>query len=155
MTEPAHNLAAFRAARDWAAEHGHQQPDDRMLTAYGRVLLDGTPPNLTGRLTAALADVVRRCDEGVPFGSGGGRHTGWIRAEVIDGWRALLAEAACCTSGPANDSRGVSEPTTPDTDPGDGRTECDRCGKWVWPVTHSCKGVPVTDRARARRQAEG
>ncbi|MFI5852287.1 DUF6085 family protein [Micromonospora chalcea] len=36
---PAHNLAAFRAAREWAAEHGHQQPDDRMLQAYGEVLL--------------------------------------------------------------------------------------------------------------------
>ena len=38
----------------------------------------------------------------------------------------------------------------PHTDPGDGRTECDRCGKWVWLATHSCKGVPVTDAARAR-----
>lgn len=46
----------------------------------------------------------------------------------------------------------------PHTDPGDGRTECEVCGKWVWPAIHSCKGVPVTDRARARLrvdQAEG
>lgn len=41
----------------------------------------------------------------------------------------------------------------PHTDPGDGRTECDRCGKWVWLVTHSCKGVPVTPAARARFDA--
>jgi hypothetical protein len=39
----------------------------------------------------------------------------------------------------------------PHTDPGDGRSECRRCGKWVWPVTHSCKGVPVTAAARDRR----
>lgn len=40
----------------------------------------------------------------------------------------------------------------PHTDPGDGRTECDRCGKWVWLVTHSCKGVPVTEAARERHR---
>ena len=34
-----HNVAAFRAARDWAAEHVHPQPDDRMLKAYGQALL--------------------------------------------------------------------------------------------------------------------
>lgn len=38
----------------------------------------------------------------------------------------------------------------PHTDPGDGRTECDRCGKWIFEVIHSCKGVPVTARAWAR-----
>ncbi|WP_431976159.1 hypothetical protein [Micromonospora haikouensis] len=38
----------------------------------------------------------------------------------------------------------------PHTDPGDGRTECDVCGKWVWSAIHSCKGVPVTPQARAR-----
>lgn len=38
----------------------------------------------------------------------------------------------------------------PHTDPGDGRTECPTCGKYVWRVTHSCKGVPVTPAARAR-----
>ncbi|WP_328344639.1 hypothetical protein [Micromonospora sp. NBC_00421] len=38
----------------------------------------------------------------------------------------------------------------PHTDPGDGRQECGRCGKWVFPVIHSCKGVPVTAAARAR-----
>lgn len=38
----------------------------------------------------------------------------------------------------------------PHTDPGDGRTECQRCGKFVWPVIHSCKGVPVTEAARLR-----
>lgn len=38
----------------------------------------------------------------------------------------------------------------PHDDPGDGRTECDTCGKWIWPVTHSCKGVPVTLAALAR-----
>jgi hypothetical protein len=35
----------------------------------------------------------------------------------------------------------------PHTDPGDGRVECQTCGKWVWLVTHSCKGVPVTQAA--------
>ncbi|MEU4590019.1 hypothetical protein [Micromonospora aurantiaca (nom. illeg.)] len=68
------------------------------------------------------------------------------------------AGAACDTPRASSDVTGMTTPVTPDhphTDPGDGRTECDRCGKWVWPAIHSCKGVPVTDRARARRQAEG
>jgi hypothetical protein len=38
----------------------------------------------------------------------------------------------------------------PHTDPGDGRTECDLCGKFVWPATHSCKRVPVTPAAIER-----
>lgn len=38
----------------------------------------------------------------------------------------------------------------PHNDPGDGRTECDVCGKWIRPAIHSCKGVPVTDAAYAR-----
>jgi len=32
-------------------------------------------------------------------------------------------------------------PDHPRTDPGDGRAECDLCGKFVWAVTHSCKGT--------------
>lgn len=38
----------------------------------------------------------------------------------------------------------------PHTDPGDGRTECQTCGKWVFEAIHSCKGVPVTEAAWAR-----
>ncbi len=38
-------------------------------------------------------------------------------------------------------------PDHPHTDPGDGRTECEICGKWVWLVTHSCKRIPVTKAA--------
>lgn len=38
----------------------------------------------------------------------------------------------------------------PHTDPGDGRTECQTCGKWVFECLHSCKGVPVTEAALAR-----
>lgn len=38
----------------------------------------------------------------------------------------------------------------PHNDPGDGRQECDVCGKWIWPATHSCKGVPVTLAAMGR-----
>jgi hypothetical protein len=38
----------------------------------------------------------------------------------------------------------------PHSDPGDGRTECQTCGKWVWLFLHSCKGVPVTGAAKAR-----
>jgi len=41
----------------------------------------------------------------------------------------------------------------PHTDPSDGRQECDTCGKFVWAVTHSCKGVPVTEAAEARMWA--
>lgn len=39
----------------------------------------------------------------------------------------------------------------PHNDPGDGRTECGPCGKWVYESIHSCKGVPVTQAARDRR----
>jgi hypothetical protein len=41
----------------------------------------------------------------------------------------------------------------PHTDPGDGRTECDTCGKWIYEAIHSCKGIPVTDAARERAYA--
>lgn len=46
----------------------------------------------------------------------------------------------------------MTNPTAdhPHTGPGDGRTECDRCGKFVFPAIHSCKGVPVTPAAQAR-----
>ena len=47
----------------------------------------------------------------------------------------------------------TATPDHPHTDPGDGRTECDACGKWVWPVIHSCKGIPVTPAAWQRREA--
>jgi hypothetical protein len=40
----------------------------------------------------------------------------------------------------------------PYTDPGDGRTECLTCGKYVWPAIHSCKRVPVTEAARKRAE---
>lgn len=43
-------------------------------------------------------------------------------------------------------------PDHPHTDPGDGRTECQTCGKWVFEAIHSCKGVPVTEAA-VRREA--
>ncbi|MET9303212.1 hypothetical protein ABZX66_28215 [Micromonospora aurantiaca] len=33
------DLPALEAAREWAAEHVHQQPDDRMLRTYGAALL--------------------------------------------------------------------------------------------------------------------
>lgn len=38
----------------------------------------------------------------------------------------------------------------PHTDPGDGRSECDRCGRWIFPAIHSCSGVPVTEAAMRR-----
>lgn len=41
----------------------------------------------------------------------------------------------------------------PHVDPGDGRTECYLCGKFVHDVIHSCKGVPVTRAAEARVRA--
>jgi hypothetical protein len=33
------SMEALRAARQWATDHGHQQPDDRMLGAFGAALL--------------------------------------------------------------------------------------------------------------------
>jgi len=38
----------------------------------------------------------------------------------------------------------------PHSDPGDGRTECMTCGKWVFECIHSCKRVPVTEAALQR-----
>lgn len=42
----------------------------------------------------------------------------------------------------------------PYTDPGDGRAECKTCGKWVWLIVHSCKGIPVTAAAKLRAQSQ-
>lgn len=51
--------AALHAARTWATAHGHPQPDDRMLTAYGQVIAEqvrqATAPTPT---TADLAGQV-------------------------------------------------------------------------------------------------
>jgi hypothetical protein len=38
----------------------------------------------------------------------------------------------------------------PHVDPGDGRRQCQTCDKWVYAVTHSCKGIPVTGAAPER-----
>jgi hypothetical protein len=43
----------------------------------------------------------------------------------------------------------------PHTDPGDGRTECHTCGKWVFRVIHSCKRIPVTKAASERMAEDG
>lgn len=43
----------------------------------------------------------------------------------------------------------------PLSDPGDGRQECDVCGKWVWLVTHSCNRVPFTEAAIQRWTTRG
>lgn len=45
------SVEIYRAARDWATEHGHQQPDDRMLA-----LVAG----------AALRDIADFIDRGGP-----------------------------------------------------------------------------------------
>lgn len=47
-------------------------------------------------------------------------------------------------------SSGTPKGDHPHADPGDGRTECDVCGKWVFECIHSCKGVPVTESAWQR-----
>lgn len=46
--------AAYRAAREWARQHGHNQPDDRMIDAALQALLS-TPCGdlLTAELTCA------------------------------------------------------------------------------------------------------
>lgn len=46
------SVELYRAARDWATEHGHPQPDDRMLA-----LVAG----------AALRDMADRIDRGPTF----------------------------------------------------------------------------------------
>ena len=39
--------------------------------------------------------------------------------------------------------RGIGVTDHPYTDPGDGRTRCETCGKYVWLVINSCKGVLI------------
>lgn len=62
------------------------------------------------------------------------------------------ATCACGCGAPARDGRPLAD--HPHTDPGDGRKECLACGKWIHPVLHSCKRVPVTTAALARFRAE-
>ena len=45
-------------------------------------------------------------------------------------------------------------PVDTHNDPGDGRTECQTCGKWVFECIHSCKRVPVTPPAWNRKLDE-
>jgi hypothetical protein len=52
------HAAAGNAARAWAAEHGHAQPDDHLLAAYGRALLDELAAELRQLATQTAADVV-------------------------------------------------------------------------------------------------
>ncbi|WP_047891758.1 hypothetical protein [Micromonospora sp. RV43] len=79
----AHDVAAFRAARLWAEQNGHAQPDDRMLTAYGRALLASL-----GRCGAAgpvsPAQLRLACE--LPSG-----HGGWHRDGITE-WTTLPAE---------------------------------------------------------------
>ncbi|MGW5556878.1 hypothetical protein ACWER9_06600 [Micromonospora sp. NPDC003944] len=82
-------------------------------------------------------------------------HDGIARhlAALIDAAEARAVACPCLPGAPEH-RHGVGgyAPDHPHTDPGDGRTECVRCGKYVWPVIHSCKGVPVTAAARARSE---
>lgn len=55
MPNELNNLNGFVAARQWAAEHGHEQPDDRMLMAYGAVLRHYYRYELCPRCGEALA----------------------------------------------------------------------------------------------------
>jgi hypothetical protein len=40
----------------------------------------------------------------------------------------------------------VSAVGHPYADPGDGRTRCPGCTKWIFPIIHSCKGVPPVNQ---------
>lgn len=59
------------------------------------------------------------------------------------------AVCACGCGAPAVE--GVPVADHPHMDPGDKRTECQTCGKFVHQAIHSCKGVPVTVAAKARQ----
>lgn len=52
------DVDARNAAREWAAQHRHPQPDDRMLRAYGRVLLRDVAEQLRALATQTATDVV-------------------------------------------------------------------------------------------------
>lgn len=52
------DVDARNAAREWAAQHQHPQPDDRMLAAYGRVLLRHVAAQLRELATQTATDVV-------------------------------------------------------------------------------------------------
>ena len=53
------DTTALRAARDWAATHLREQPDDQMLRAYGRVLLAGLADQLQALATQRRAEAQR------------------------------------------------------------------------------------------------
>lgn len=67
-------------------------------------------------------------------------------------WTAALHHAAAIVGRFRGDSTGTPLADHPHTDPGDGRSQCGKCGKWVWPVTHSCKGVRVASPAEGGGQ---
>lgn len=48
-------MAAYRAARDWATEHRHPQPDDRMVDAVLAALFGGVSEPLTWPEAIAVA----------------------------------------------------------------------------------------------------
>jgi hypothetical protein len=58
------DLDALLAAREWASEHVHPQPDDRMLRAYGAALLRDMADRIDRGPTfplppSAIAELVR------------------------------------------------------------------------------------------------
>jgi hypothetical protein len=101
----------------------------------------------SGTVLAAMESILARCLDDVERiikaepGKGSGGF--YLRKRRV---LQILSDAR----GPA--ARRVAAPIAdhPHTDPGDGRTECQTCGKWVHLVIHSCKGVPVTVAARQR-----
>lgn len=54
--------AALHAARQWAETHDHQQPDDRMLAAYGQVIAVRAAEAERERIADAITDNVRNPD---------------------------------------------------------------------------------------------
>lgn len=72
--------------------------------------------------------------------------------QLVTVWKHTTPCTLCTAIAARNRERfpGLPVADHPYSDPGDGRSECQTCGKFIWPATHSCKRVPVTQAAMAR-----
>lgn len=80
-----------------------------------------------------------RCGDGFILSEG----TAYARAHLVqnEGWSCDVRGDFCPTCKP-EDARPAPAVGHPTTDPGDGRTLCEGCQRYVWPVIHSCP-MPV------------
>lgn len=85
---------------------------------------------LRARVADLEAGIRRLCDEREALALPGGPPSLFVPIATL---RALVGDET--PEEPLGDH--------PHANPGDGRPQCPTCGKFVWPVIHSCKGIRV------------